>query len=220
MQDFRKEVHIGQIKNDKRYHIFVEIEYKNKRLSITGEESSKNKHFCRSCGQIELEPNNIDFALGWNEMKVKHLATIWNEWHLNDLHAECEHQRANWNLHEEIEVLDFTWSKKFHEMRRKAEDGKMNEQEYKEYKQIIPDVFEATVNTTKHHWLSPMVCGLLYLGLIEIKHKETKSAHWVRYNEHPQGLLGKPCEVCGYKYGSLWKHVDVPEDVLRELQEM
>jgi len=217
MENFRKEVTIGQMKDDRRYWLHIEIEYKNKRLSITGEESSKNKRFWRSGGQITLEPGNIDFAQGWNRKKVERLAAIWNKWHLNDLHAECEHQRVNWNLDEKIEVIDFTWSKKFNDMRRRAEAGLMDENEYAEYKQIIPDVFETTINTTKHHWLSPMVCGLLYLDLIKIDKRETKSAHWVRYNEHPQGLLCKPCEVCGYEYGTKWHIVEVPKTILQEL---
>ena len=27
---------------------------------------------------------------------------------------------------------------------------------------------------------------------------------WIRPDEHPNGLLGKPCPVCGYRYGSAW----------------
>ena len=30
----------------------------------------------------------------------------------------------------------------------------------------------------------------------------------------PNGLLGKPCPVCGYKYGTSWLREDVPEDIL------
>lgn len=37
---------------------------------------------------------------------------------------------------------------------------------------------------------------------------------WVRPDEHPEGLLTKPCPTCGYKYGTAWLHEDVPEDVL------
>ena len=37
---------------------------------------------------------------------------------------------------------------------------------------------------------------------------------WVRPDEHPEGLLTKPCEVCGYKYGSAWLNEPVPQDVL------
>lgn len=37
---------------------------------------------------------------------------------------------------------------------------------------------------------------------------------WIRRNEHPEGLLCEPCDVCGYKFGSAWKAEEVPQDVL------
>jgi hypothetical protein len=37
---------------------------------------------------------------------------------------------------------------------------------------------------------------------------------WVSRKEHPEGLLGEPCDVCGYKYGSAWRSEPVPDDVL------
>jgi hypothetical protein len=37
---------------------------------------------------------------------------------------------------------------------------------------------------------------------------------WVRPDEHPDGLLGKPCETCGYRYGSAWLFEPLPADVL------
>jgi hypothetical protein len=43
---------------------------------------------------------------------------------------------------------------------------------------------------------------------------EKKEAGWVTPDEHPEGLLEKPCPVCGYKYGSAWNKESVPHDVL------
>jgi hypothetical protein len=220
MQDFTKEVKIGRLKDNHRYNVFVNIEYNNKRLSITGEESTISKRCMRSAGQITLNPDEIEYASGWNKKKVERLNEIWNNWHLNDLRAGCKHQRTYWDLNKKVEVFNFTWSKKFHNMRKRAEDGLMDKKEYNEYKQIVLSVFEATVNTTHHKWLSPLVCGLLYQGLIQIKGKETTDAHWVRTEEHPEGLLCKPCKICGYKYGTKWLHEDVPEEILKELMEM
>jgi hypothetical protein len=220
MKNFKKEVYIGRLKDDHRYHVFVKIEYNNKRLSITGEETTKNKKYFRSSGQITLDPNEIEFAPGWNKEKVERLENIWNKWHLNDMRTGCEHQRKNWNFDKEIEIVDFTWSKKFNDMRKRAEDGLMSEQEYNEYKQLVPNVFEATVNTTRHRWMSPIICGLLYKKLIRITGTRTNQVRWVHQDEHPDGLLCKPCEICGYKYGTKWIHEDVPEEILQELMEM
>jgi len=44
--------------------------------------------------------------------------------------------------------------------------------------------------------------------------KETKSTNWLTEKEHPEGVLLKPCPVCGYKYGSAWKRQEVPREAL------
>lgn len=40
---------------------------------------------------------------------------------------------------------------------------------------------------------------------------ETKTLSWVKPSEHPDGLLCKPCPVCGYKYGTSWLLMPIPE---------
>jgi hypothetical protein len=47
---------------------------------------------------------------------------------------------------------------------------------------------------------------------------EQKAAGWVDYREHPDGLLSRPCPVCGYKYGSAWLYEEIPADVIAWLQ--
>lgn len=49
---------------------------------------------------------NIDeiaklFPRAWRVQRIKE---IWQRWHLNHLHAGCEHQRADWDASEQIEV--------------------------------------------------------------------------------------------------------------------
>ena len=46
---------------------------------------------------------------------------------------------------------------------------------------------------------------------------EEKALGWLKPEEHPEGILGKPCPVCGYKYGTSWLREEVPEDVLQFL---
>lgn len=46
------------------------------------------------------------------------------------------------------------------------------------------------------------------------RHKETKLRGWLNESEHPDGILSKACPECGYKYGSAWNFVEVPEDVI------
>ncbi len=42
---------------------------------------------------------------------------------------------------------------------------------------------------------------------------------WVRPDEHPAGLLTKPCPTCGYRYGTAWKYEEVPDVVLAWLRD-
>lgn len=68
----------------------------------------------------------------------------------------------------------------------------------------------------------------LYRESYELKEKdclgrsntEYKARGWISVDEHELGFLGKPCPVCGYKYGSSWIKEDVPEDVLTWLFEL
>lgn len=43
---------------------------------------------------------------------------------------------------------------------------------------------------------------------------------WVRPDEHPEGLLTRPCEVCGYRYGTEWKFEPLPDDVIAFAREL
>jgi hypothetical protein len=50
--------------------------------------------------------------------------------------------------------------------------------------------------------------------MLKMPDGKKRAAGWVRHGEHPEGLLGKPCPVCGYKYGSAWHKESVPDEVL------
>lgn len=40
---------------------------------------------------------------------------------------------------------------------------------------------------------------------------------WVSPKEHPEGLLGKPCPTCGYKYGTAWLVDPLPVEIEKEV---
>jgi hypothetical protein len=56
--------------------------------------------------------------------------------------------------------------------------------------------------------------------MLEMSDKEKRAAGWVTPDEHPDGLLGKPCPVCGYAYGTAWNKESVPVKVLDWLQNL
>ena len=63
-------------------------------------------------------------------------------------------------------------------------------------------------------------------GYIAEWKKEKKTAGWVPYQVpgsdvgHPDGLLCKPCDVCGHKYGSKWLFRPVPDDIVEWLRQL
>jgi hypothetical protein len=75
--------------------LFVSIKFDGQRLSITGVEGPKANGNCRgSCGQCIGALDRISRNDDWNEQMVHDLKTAWQKWHLNDMRAGCEHQRA------------------------------------------------------------------------------------------------------------------------------
>ena len=43
-------------------------------------------------------------------------------------------------------------------------------------------------------------------------------ASWIYPKEHKDGLLTKPCPVCGYKYGTAWLKKELPYEVINFLK--
>ena len=54
-----------------------------------------------------------------------------------------------------------------------------------------------------------------YKGDTYNRPQTTTTAGWATQSEG--GILSKPCDVCGYHYGSAWLHEDVPAEVLEWL---
>lgn len=89
----------------RRHPVFCKIEYTDGRLSITGVvDPYPSGNAWGDCGQIIMDFKEFD-KRGWlsvndviptNGMNRKSLykfLKIWDEWHLNDMHSECEHQQ-------------------------------------------------------------------------------------------------------------------------------
>lgn len=73
---------------------FVKIEYKNGKLRISGVIGPKPNNDCLgSCGQCVDEISAGTPADCWTSEMLEKFCAIWRKWHLNDMHAECEHQQ-------------------------------------------------------------------------------------------------------------------------------
>jgi hypothetical protein len=111
---FKKVIHPCDVPvNGKKYPLFCKIEFKDGRLSISGVIGPNRWGNARGgAGQVEMGFDHLDksqndprydhpvkaselrFSAGWNRSKWHKFLDAWHRWHLNDLHAECEHQQA------------------------------------------------------------------------------------------------------------------------------
>jgi hypothetical protein len=104
-------------------------------------------------------------------------------------------------------------------MRKQAADGKLEITKYDRLEEITKQIQEITSNH-KNVGNEEKIKDLLEANLIKVDKIETKSINWTYPHEHKEGILTKPCEICGYKYGSAWLHENVPEEILMELKTM
>jgi len=212
--------------------VFVKVEYKEGRLSITGVEGPKaNGDAVGGCGQIVdtftregFQPTPGDGAF-WM-LNAKKLRAVWERWHLNDMRPNCEHQRAaGWLEKTGQKVTLYHWwitdaaGKKRKAARAEAlralEEGRKfrTTKDQARFAALAEWCDTWTPDAPKYYEAH----AASYPGATPAS--ETKTLGWLRPDEHPEGLLCRPCPECGYKYGSEWKREEVPESVLRFLRE-
>lgn len=217
---FSKVVNIGTGRDGA---IFCKIEFTEGRLSISGVEGPKRNGDCRgACGQIVMhlkdEVQNITPAEGWTREAIAHFFDVWDRWHLNDCRAGCEHQRAAWDTTEKVEVVEYKLTSEA--LREQNEARKELERAIIEKGRVeASDDLRALLALPYFRRAAPDADSPAS-GRYEVYKRETKATGWVRPDEHPKGLLCKPCEVCGYKYGSTWLKEEVPAEVLEYLRSL
>lgn len=65
------------------------------RLTVSGSEVCRGDRSVSAGGQIRSSLNDVKIEnRGWTRADVESLLTIWDAWHLNDFHADCEHMAA------------------------------------------------------------------------------------------------------------------------------
>lgn len=197
--------------------VFCVIDYTDGKLSISGVVGPLANGDCKGgCGQIdvvELLDEEHTFYRGWNEKLVREFQDIWNKWHLNDMRAGCEHQRSGWDLEKTIQVVSITPSIKFYQENNRTKRGEITGDEYEAFVSIIKDVKNARGVLFVYDWVRKLIDE----GWVSISKTSKERAIHTLFDCHPEGLLTKPCEVCGYKFGSRWLFEEVPDKVIEWL---
>lgn len=210
-------------------HVKVEIQWgrddlnpdkKLPRLSICGETYRPGRRDCESGGQITDEVRRLladpGARLNYPREQIARLLEVWERWHLNDMRSGCEHQRATWNPLEKIEVVTYYLTTDVYVQRRKIEATAVERLQRGETVTLASgDAALLALPATVVQDSTQPAPGPAY----EVERREEKAAGWVYPKESSRGLLCRPCEVCGYKYGSAWLYEPVPDDVVKFLED-
>lgn len=165
-----------------------------------------------------------------NDAKAQRMVAVWNRWHLNDMRAACEHQRAaGWEDQAAEQINTYKWRTKpeADKARRAAKDAA--EAALKAGQTFTPTPEQvAAVNResyieTQGDTLPPELAAYYEpstdsTGSGYFAHIKTERRGWVRFDKDSRGLLCKPCSVCGYKYGSAWLKEELPAEVIAEIE--
>ena len=99
--------------------LFAYVELVNGKLSISGVEGPTANGNCRgSMGQcLEDWPGMaINFAPGWDSIKLMELVKIWKRWHLNKMRAGTPAQESYLRAH----PVEFTYPERYLDKAREA----------------------------------------------------------------------------------------------------
>lgn len=148
---------------------------------------------------------------------------LWEAYHLNDMHPECEHQRAaGWDKLANKKVTLYHW--------RMTQDARKEQKAVEKaiiialkrgekFKPTIKQKFFANLEYSLTTYTETLPADIakyyepkkpLYAG--DRGHTEIKALGWLKESEHPDGLLAKACPVCGYKYGTSWVYFPIPAE--------
>lgn len=196
-----------------------------------------NFQYGNSIDESLIKPNEITYARGWNAEKWLDFLDIWEKWHLNDMRSDCVHQRMeNWGTKEltVVKVKNQIWraigNKNYEELKSAFN---IIETHYKKDKDIPTSIIQQYTHSACRAYIFAIQDASK--GKVYIPHKDSMSATWIGENkpieivaekklsswvypyEHPEGVLTKPCPVCGYKYGTAWLKENVPDAVINFL---
>ena len=204
---------------------FVKIEFADGRLSISGVIGPRQNGNCRgSAGQCVDEIRKGKPIGEWTEGAVQMLCDIWEEWHLNDLRPYCPHQKElGWNKLADKAVTLYNYQLTREALGRKetAQDAAVKALERGE-------TFTPTPEQVKYAKLPRLITTSVEISGEDAENYEprkpllvgdkgptsTKQLGWLQESEHPDGILGKPCPVCGYKFGTKWLREEVPQEII------
>lgn len=215
---------------ERMYNAFVKIEYVDGKLSLVGVVApTKSGNCLGSAGQCTEDIRNGEPTEKWTREMLDKMCDIWDKWHLNDMRPYCSHQKElGWDKQAEEKVKIEKWTLTEESIQKKKNAEKRALQCLKDGKPFYPTKDEITYARMEYEMEvyndedKSYDYGKLYRDAYELKDKdclgrsttEYKTRGWISYKDHDLGLIGKPCPVCGYGYGTNWVKEEVPKEVI------
>ena len=196
----------------------VTITYSNGVLSFCGDIGSWIS------GQCVDEIRQGEPRGKWTRDMLNKLCNTWERWHLNDMRPYCAHQRLlKWDKLASKKVILYHYRLSPAALQKQKAAEKAASTALKEGKTFIPTEEQVKYARLKYSITTPSELSgeaadlyVPYKSLYNGDHGSTeeRTLGYLKPDEHPDGLLTKPCPVCGYKYGSAWLKEEVPEKVI------
>lgn len=202
----------------------IDFEGKGKVNSITVEmkyEEKKGRKLFSACGNVQniYSGQCLDIIADYiNDPIFNEILRLWKLYQRNDLHPECEHQRAlGWvdEARKQVKIYHWYLNDEARKEKKAAEERALKSLKNGEtFTPTDREVFYANLSTfckTYTHQ-APEYYGIETDFNTKKQKIEVKDLGSTRKTDHPEGLLCKPCPVCGYQYGSSWLYVPIPAD--------
>ena len=217
-------------------------------IAIELRESSNDRLVLSIMGYNRYDSGQILDAIDYYEAptELQKIINIWKKWHLNDMHAGCEHQEELWKdiLDEEVWVVPFFLENEFKAKQRVIKEEKINamlkgesvgltDEEiglmmlpekvtkvFRRTKETDSGIYEYPKEVKKYYYHFKVKSPQQPSSCIEPSIYKRRNCNYELSKEY--GLLCKPCPVCGYKYGTSWTYRELPQDVIdfiKSLQE-
>lgn len=144
---------------------------------------------------------------------------LWKLYHLNDMHPECVHQHnLGWTTDASTQVVVRQYFRTYDTIKKCDEITNKILGFAKQQKPYIPTDEECTYLNLKPYITT------YDEELDDTRYKlystDRKTRGWLSINETPLGLLGKPCPVCNYKYGTSWIKFEIPAEDTKIILEL
>lgn len=162
----------------------------------------------------------------WNDSMLDMFLNIAEEWSDNNYNRSCQHQRLlGWDdlANKTVALFSYSLKKEAVSARKRIRQEAFDMLLEGKSVSLSPDQIEVLKLEPNIRLPSPDQIGDLakwYEPNEDMGFPSTSDAQWVSPKEHPDGLLGKECPVCGYKYGTTWITIPLPNSVIEFLERL